>query len=73
MDSCDALSDALIEFGLSGSGLRAKFFSVRDSPGSFSEQNGANEMLPRHVIVVIELVLLLGEDILFRHFFLCER
>lgn len=69
VNSCDAPSDALIEFGLTGSGLRARFSSVGDSSGSFSEQNGENEVLPSHVVVVVELVLLLGEDILFRHFF----
>ena len=54
----NAFADTLIEFGLlSGSGLRARFFSISDSPGSLSEQDRANEMLPRHIVVVAELVL----------------
>ena len=69
VDGCNALSDALIELGLlSGSGVWAKFFSDRDSPGALSEQNRANEVLPRHIVGVIELVLLQDEDILFCHF-----
>ena len=69
VDGRNALSDALIELGLlSGSGVWAKFFSDRDSPGALSEQNWANEVLPRHVVGVIELVLLQGEDVLFCHF-----
>lgn len=68
----NAFAVTLIEFGLlSGSGLGARFFSISDSPGSLSEQDRANEMLPRHIVVVVELVLLLAEDILFCH--LCER
>ena len=73
VNSCDAPSDALIETGLSGSGLWARFLSVRDSPGPFSEQNGANEVLPCHAVVVIELGLLQVEDVLFCHFFERER
>ena len=69
VNSCNAPSDTLTEFGLSGSGLRARFFSVGDSPGSFSEQNGANKVLPCHVVARVEFVLLLAEDILLRHFF----
>ena len=69
VDGCNALSDALIELGLlSGSGVWARFFSDCDSPGALSEQNRANEVLPRHIVVVIELVLLQAEDVLFCHF-----
>lgn len=67
-----SFAHALIELGLlSGSGLRAGFFSIDDSPGFLFEQDRASEVLPRHIVVVVELVLLLVEDILFCHF--CER
>ena len=70
VDGCNALSDALIELGLlSGSGVWARFLSDCDSPGALSEQNRVNEGLPRHIVVVIELVLLQAEDVLFCHFF----
>ena len=63
------LSDALIELGLlSGSGVWARFLSDCDSPGALSEQNRANEVLPRHIVGVIEPVLLQDEDVLFCHF-----
>ena len=69
VDGCNALSDALIELGLlSGSGVWARFFSDCDSPSTLSEQNWANEVLPRHIVVVIELVLLQVEDVLFAIF-----
>ena len=74
VDGCNALSDALIELGLlSGSGVWARFFSDCDFPGAFSKQNRANEVLPRHIVVVIELVLLQAEDVLFCLFFERER
>ena len=70
MNGRNAFADALIESGLlSHSGLRARFFSVSDSPGSLSEKDRANEVLLRHIVMVAELVLLLAEDILFCHFF----
>ena len=73
VDGCNALSDALIELGLlSGSGVWARFFSDCDSLGAFSEQNRANEVLPRHIVGVIVLVLLQAEDVLFC-LFLRER
>lgn len=72
MNGRNAFAGALIEFGLlSGAGLRAGFFSIGDSPGPLSEQSRANEMLPRRIIVVVDLVLVLAKDILFWHF--CER
>ena len=49
----NAFADALIEFGLlSHSGLRARFFSASDSPGSLSEQDRVNEVLQRHIVMV---------------------